>query len=588
MSPFKFLLRAVSHHPLKVSAMFIGDGLHATFLLLLPFALKDLIDKLGAYNSAADADGWAYIMPSFMWFLFIVLAAQFSIRISGIAFLMIAGVFRIKPRNEMISYLQSHSMNYFQNKHSGSLGSKINEASNGLGFALWGIIFDLWPTTIKVIVGLWLLFITSSILAMGFAVWFVTYLLFMVYFAKKMYYWSEQTSKARSNITGKVVDMATNIYAVKSYANEELEHAIIREAGDNERKTINGFQTHREIRGWIDSFMLSIILIYMGYYSIDLFLQQKMTLGDVSFVISMMMIVSMNIQQLTWGIVHFLEHVGQTRDGVKTIYDVRTVVDQEQAKDLKVQNQNAPVLFDNVGFCYPEQKDKQILENLLLDIPAGQKVGLIGQSGAGKSTLVNLMLRFYDIGQGSIKIDGQDIANVTQQSLRRNIAVIPQDTSLFHRTLLENIRYGRLDVSDEEVIEAAKKAHAHDFISELPDGYDTLVGERGVKLSGGQRQRIAIARAILKDAPILILDEATSALDSESEKLIQESLKGLMQGKTVIAIAHRLSTIAHLDRLIVMEEGKIIEDGTHDELFSQGGLYSKLWSMQSGGFLKEN
>ena len=217
----------------------------------------------------------------------------------------------------------------------------------------------------------------------------------------------------------------------------------------------------------------------------------------------------------------------------------------------------------------------------------GQHIGLIGPSGAGKSTLINLLLRYFDPQTGKILINRQNIADVTQNSLRANIAVIPQDTSLFHRTLMENIRYGRLDASDSEVMDAAQKAHAHEFISQLSDGYETLVGERGIKLSGGQRQRIAIARAILKNAPILILDEATSALDSESEKLIQESLSELMNGKTVIAIAHRLSTIAYLDRLIVMDQGKIIEDGSHNDLLKENGLYAKLWNMQSGGFLVE-
>jgi ABC-type multidrug transport system fused ATPase/permease subunit len=238
--------------------------------------------------------------------------------------------------------------------------------------------------------------------------------------------------------------------------------------------------------------------------------------------------------------------------------------------------------LDSVDFSY---EGNDVFKEFNLSILDGQKIGLVGQSGAGKSTLVSLLLRLYDIQSGTIKIDGQNISEVTQESLRRNIAVIPQDTSLFHRSLMDNIRYGNLDASDDAVIEAAKKAHAHDFIMDLPDAYDTMVGERGVKLSGGQRQRIAIARAILKDAPILILDEATSALDSESERLIQDSLRTLMDGKTVIAIAHRLSTISHLDRLIVMDKGQIIEDGTHENLLNQNGQYAKLWSMQSGGFL---
>ena len=254
---------------------------------------------------------------------------------------------------------------------------------------------------------------------------------------------------------------------------------------------------------------------------------------------------------------------------------------------MKIKSGKADIALKVVFFRYSEDPSEAVFESLNLNIPAGQKIGLVGTSGAGKSTLASLLLRFYDIDKGKITIAGKDIAKLTQHSLRKHIAVIPQDTALFHRSLMENIRYGNLGASDEDVIKAAKKAHAHDFIKDLPDQYQTMVGERGVKLSGGQRQRIAIARAILKDAPILILDEATSALDSESEALIQDSLSKLMKGKTVIAIAHRLSTIAKLDRLLVMQKGKIIEDGTHNELLKKKGYYARLWAMQSGGFLKE-
>jgi ATP-binding cassette subfamily B protein len=258
-----------------------------------------------------------------------------------------------------------------------------------------------------------------------------------------------------------------------------------------------------------------------------------------------------------------------------------TITDGEDAQALRVSQ--GVIRFNQVNFNYSEANP--ILENLDLTIAPKQKIGLIGSSGAGKTTLVKLLLRFYDVQQGSLEIDGQNIKNVTLESLRQNIAIIPQDITLFNHSVLDNIRYGRMDADDDAVIEAAKKAAAHDFIKDLPDGYNTFVGESGVKLSGGQRQRIAIARAILKNAPILILDEATSALDSESERLIQESLKELMVGKTVIAIAHRLSTINHLDRLIIMDKGQAVEDGSHDELLKKDGLYNRLWTMQSGGFI---
>ena len=262
-----------------------------------------------------------------------------------------------------------------------------------------------------------------------------------------------------------------------------------------------------------------------------------------------------------------------------------SIVDQQRAKKLVVTQ--GELRFNDASYAYADAKDHMVIHSLDITIPAGQKVGLVGHSGAGKTTITKLLLRFADLTSGSIEIDGQIISNVTQSSLRKNIAYVPQEPLLFHRTLRENIAYGKLDATDKEIMEATKRANAVEFIKELPDGLDTIVGERGIKLSGGQRQRIAIARAILKDAPILVLDEATSALDSESEKLIQASLDELMKNRTSIVIAHRLSTIAKLDRIIVLDKGKIVEDGTHDQLLKQKGIYAKLWKHQSGGFIEE-
>ena len=306
------------------------------------------------------------------------------------------------------------------------------------------------------------------------------------------------------------------------------------------------------------------------------------TLGDIATIMGLSFNFTANAWNLSFGIIHVMESLGYLNDSLKTLIKPHSVSDAPDAPALCVEQ--GAIEFRHVHFEY---ENKAVFTDLNLQIKAGQRVGLVGHSGAGKSTLINLIQRFYDIQSGEILIDGQNIARVTQSSLRRNIAVIPQDTSLFHRSIMDNIRYGRLDASDEEVLEAAKKAHAHGFIEELPEGFETHVGERGVKLSGGQRQRIAIARAILKDAPILILDEATSALDSESEQEIQAALQNLMADKTVIAIAHRLSTIQNLDRLLVMKEGRIIEDGAHGALLAGGGVYQKLWAMQSGGFLPE-
>jgi ABC-type multidrug transport system fused ATPase/permease subunit len=288
-----------------------------------------------------------------------------------------------------------------------------------------------------------------------------------------------------------------------------------------------------------------------------------------------------NVFDMANGLPDTYDTVGSIRDSLAMLIVPREIKDRPGAAELAVTR--GEIAFERVGFAYDHKKP--IFEGLELTIPAGQRVGLVGHSGAGKTTLVALLMRLYDVQRGAIRVDGQSIADVTQASLRRSIGLIPQDVILFHRTLMENIRYGRPGASDAEVVRAAERAHAHEFITALPEGYRTLVGERGVKLSGGQRQRIAIARALLKDAPILVLDEATSALDSEAEGLIQAGINEAMSGKTVIAIAHRLSTLAHLDRLLVVDKGTVVEDGSHRDLLAQGGIYAALWSRQVGGFL---
>ena len=567
-----------------MSGIFVGEVLQAVFTLLLPYALKDLVDAVTQYDTASNTPIWDQVGEPFTHFAIITVCMVLSMRIAGIFLAFLAPVFRVKPRLHLVDHMQSHAMNYFQNRFSGALGNKISEALNGMVFGFFTFCFDIWPIMIKGVVSIISLFMAQPEMGWIMMLWLVLYAAGSVIAALLQSEYSERVSAERSMMTGLIVDLATNIQSVKAFANEDHEFKRIKDSMAGEIRYIKIFNVIREASGWFHTVMTFIIVLGLIYMSIEKYAEGLISVGDIAFIFSLVFLVTEQARGLLWGITHFLEHMGQMRDGVSTIMSPHRMLDKDDSVDLKTNK--GEIHFDKVGFTYSEMPDRAVFTDFELQIKPGSKVGLVGHSGAGKTTLANLLMRFYDVQSGSINIDGQNIADVTQSSLRRHLAVIPQDTAMFHRTLKENIRYGRLEATDAEVYEAARKAHAHEFITDLPDGYDTMVGERGMKLSGGQRQRIAIARAILKDAPILILDEATSALDSESERLIQDSLKQLMKGKTVIAIAHRLSTIAHMDRLIVMKDGEIVEDGTHDELLKiKKGHYAHLWSMQSGGFL---
>ena len=595
-SPWQFFIRALKDHPIRAFTIFLSDMAQAAFMLMIPFAVRDIINIIEAYDSTSTAAPLAELLTTpFYSFMAVIFAAAIAARISGLTLLFYAPLVRVKPRLRLIDHLQGHSVNFFQNTLSGALGNKINHACDGLAMSLWMFMFDIWPMVTKLIFSMVLLYFADPSLAFTFIIWTIIYFTVMVCVALGQSWAMQKLSAQRSRITGQVVDMATNIQTVKSYAREDHEKNRLLKTMEDERKAHFKFQYIREFGGIFHTVMSVTIMFLLMRDMLALHGQGTMSIGDLTFVFSIMLIITEQARGLSWGLMGFLENVGQMSDGIKTIMKPRQFIDNVSAQDHTIDQPS--IHIKNVDFSYKSNAlksenqdnkniDELIFKNLTLDIKAHQKIGLIGPSGAGKSSLVNMIMRFYDIDQGSIEIDGKPLHSFTQRSLRDYIAVIPQDTSLFHRSLMENIRYGDLNASDEAVIQAAKTAHAHDFIIGLPQGYDTLVGERGLRLSGGQRQRIAIARAILKDAPILILDEATSALDSESEEAIQNSLHELMEGKTVIAIAHRLSTIQSMDRLLVMNQGEIIEDGNHDELLAHNGLYARLWAKQSGGFLK--
>lgn len=582
---FQFFWEAMSHHKKKVIAMMTSDFFQAALILMVPFVIKDLVNAVEAFDRDGSQSIWETVRQPFYIFIGIVIGHMVASRTSGFFLALLAPVIRIKPRQKIFRHLKDHSVNFFQTSYSGSLGNKINEALNGMTFCLWSFTFEVFPIIVKFVVSVVLLFMTSFNMGFVMLCWVCVHFSVVTFLAIRQGRMMEAISRERSVITGGVVDVATNMHTVKAFAHEEYEQERLDDLVEGEISAIKKLQVNRETAAYFDNIMGVILLSTLMVMAINTYEAGLFSLGEVAFVFSLNLLIIQQSSALLWAMTHFLEYIGQLRDGVTTVMKPHKVLDDGSAKPLSVSS--GSIAYRKIKFAYPEVPDKPIFNDFDLIVPKGQKIGLVGTSGAGKSSLVNLLLRFYDLQDGAITIDSQDISSVTQQSVRQAISIIPQDTSLFHRSMMDNIRYGLLDATDEQVMDAAKKAHAHDFIMELEAGYDTMVGERGVKLSGGQRQRIAIARAVLKDAPILILDEATSALDSESEKAIQESLHNLMQGKTVIAIAHRLSTLSSMDRIIVMQHGQISEDGTHDALLEKGGQYARLWSMQSGGFLKE-
>ncbi len=483
-------------------------------------------------------------------------------------------------------YVLRQSLAYFANDFAGRIASNIVQSAASLRDSVVQIIDALWFVTVFAVTSLVIFAGTDWRLACPLALWIAGYLAALAVFVPRIRRRSEELAHMRATLTGRIVDSYTNIQTVKLFAHLEREDEHAKQALVDHTAAF-----HRQTRlitflNLTVSISNSVLLVTVGAIAVWLWTRGAVTLGDIAITTGLALRVVLMSGWVMWTSIGIFDNVGQVQEGMRTIARPRALIDRGDARPLSAPK--GAIRFENVRFHYG--KAGGVIDDLSFTIAPGEKVGLVGRSGAGKSTLVNLLLRFYDVEGGRILIDGQDIARVTQESLRQQIGMVTQDTSLLHRSIGENIRYGRPDATDEAVIAAARQAHAHDFVMSLTDpdgrkGYDTLVGERGVKLSGGQRQRIAIARVLLKDAPILVLDEATSALDSEVEAAIQENFQTLMEGKTVIAIAHRLSTIAAMDRLIVIEDGEIAETGTHQELLARGESYATLWRRQSGGFL---
>lgn len=521
--------------------------------------------------------------------LLIVLAYPLLILLQALFnFQTVFGNFPMIGRWLMHRYILSQSMSFFQEEFAGRISQKVMQTALAVRETVLKVSDVLVYVVVYFIGAMFLVGQADTLLMAPLVLWLAGYIGLLSYFVPRLQRISMIQADARAQMVGRVVDSYTNIQTVKLFAHTLREQNYSREAMEEFLHTV---YPQMRLVTWLNftlQSLNSLLLASIAGIGIYGWYTASVTLGAIAVAIALVMRIRAMSDWILWEVAGLFENIGTVLDGVNTISQPLSVTDKKDATPLTVPE--GEIRFENLRFNYGKGEEKKVIDDLSLAIRPGEKVGLVGRSGAGKSTLVNLLLRFHDVEGGRILIDGQNIADVTQESLRRHIGVVTQDTSLLHRSIRDNIRYSNPDATDSDVWAAVQRAHAEDFINDLVDqqgrrGLDAHVGERGVKLSGGQRQRIAIARVLLKNAPILVLDEATSALDSEVEAAIQEQLYSLMEGKTVLAIAHRLSTIAVLDRLVVMEEGRLAESGTHDELLARGGLYADLWKRQSGGFL---
>lgn len=547
---------------------------------LLPYILKIIIDK--AVATAGDRSSFALIQPYIFLYIAVWIGLCLDMRLLDWVKMKLFPNLRQDTMEKMFAYLNQHSHQYFQNNFAGSLINKISDMQGGI-IEILTTLDDMYAQLLGLIIAITTLLLIHPVFAFILIAWVISFLLITFLFLKPIEKLSHVFAEARSSVVGKMVDSISNIVNIRLFAKHAYENSYI------SRAIVDTVQKDRKMQAKIIHMRIYWDISIVALLGFNLWLlgrmysQNLVTVGDFSFIISLSISILWNLWFIAGQFVAFSEQIGKCKQALSIINAVHDIVDVKDAKPLVVHQ--GEIQFENVSFHY--DKGSRLFKNKTIVLHPGEKVGLVGFSGSGKSTFVNLILRLFAVESGRITIDQQNISEVTQESLRENIALIPQDISLFHRTLMENIRYGRSGASDDEVIAASEKAHCHEFISQLDEGYQSMVGERGIKLSGGQRQRIAIARAILKNAPILILDEATSALDSVTEKYIQDALHHLMQGKTTLVIAHRLSTLSEMDRILVFDKGQIIEDGSHQALIRLKGHYAQMWQMQAGGFLPE-
>ncbi|AZL16330.1 ABC transporter ATP-binding protein [Rickettsiales endosymbiont of Stachyamoeba lipophora] len=578
----RFIWSLLKQYKAGISFMVFTAIIFAVDITARPYFIKIIIDAVNL-----NTEGAKYLnilLKPIAVYIAILCIANLFYRCWDMVCLKVFPEMKAKIIYSLVDYTHVHSYEYFQNNFAGSISNKIvNDVTNSIENIIQSLINGMLPYSLVFVFGLAILTSTHKYFGIVFFIWSLCYFIMYIKLNSQIKSRSNIFAYSRSKLVGSLVDSLNNAINVKLFSSKKYELDFLsRNILDVEEKEKQlHFATFiRCLFSSISIIILSIIMLSLLIYTKNLNL---ITSGDFALVITLSFSIMEVLQTLSKNYLIYSKEIGickQALSALMTPYDIK---DSPNSTVLKVAK--GEIIFENISFSY--NKDTTLFVNQSLIINPGQKIGLIGYSGSGKTTLVNLIMRLYELKHGRILIDKQDISVVTQDSLRRNIGFIPQDPVLFNRTVLENVRYARPEASEKEIIEACKKAKADEFIREMPDGYNSMVGDRGVKLSGGQRQRIAIARAILKNSPILILDEATSALDSITELSIEENLKEIMQDKTTLVIAHRLSTLLSMDRILVFNNGQIIEDGSHQELLANNGLYKVLWDTQVGGFLNE-
>ena len=577
----KFLYSFIKKQPIAFIVFFLSPTILILESTVMPYALKMIIDCISTHQGPRN-NIFLQLKPALYlytgcWLIWTIIA-----RSQNLWQAYILPKFEADIRMSSLSYVLEHSYRYFSNQFSGNIANKISDLPKSLDTIRMILCWNVVSSISTVSAALTVMFFINIWCTVILGIWVILFMLAIIYIGKGANVAAEKNAEDKSNLSGHIVDLISNIASVKLFSKITNEINYLKTFQEKEivsnKQLILSYNKLNLCSDILGFSLVALIITLIAGWQRDL-----ISVGDFVFIMQSTYGVMLQLWYLSQSFTTLFTEIGITKQALTILQKPHDIIDLPNAKLLQIKS--GLIEFDNVTFNY--QHGNRLFQNKHITIEPGTKVGLVGFSGSGKTTFANLILRFFEIHHGQIRIDGQNIREVTQDSLHAAIAMIPQDTSLFHRTLMENIRYGNLDANDQEVIQASINAHCHEFIMKLPEQYQTLVGERGTKLSGGQRQRIAIARAMLKNAPIIILDEATSALDSVTEKHIQESLQILTKNRTTIVIAHRLSTLSAMDRILVFDRGQIIEDGLHEQLLQQNGRYSYMWHMQSGNFLPE-